>query len=104
MDKVLFASLDLSKPADLAKWQGHVAKRQAEVATPEDQLKLAQAELAKAQEKLAKLAKTSTVPTEPAPAPAPEGQREGLSKSESDQWKAGAAVIRKLSLSKNPTK
>jgi hypothetical protein len=92
MDRVLFASLDLSKPADLAKWQGHVAKRQAEKKVqPGDELAKAQADLKAAQEKLAKIQKSSG---------APEGT-EGddaqtsslLSKSEQAQFEAGKKAM-----------
>lgn len=108
MDKVMFASLDLSKPADLAKWQGHVAKRQAEIAKaqakPESELEQAKAELAKAQEKLAKLTKASGAPTEEKPEAGPADTSAGLSKSESAQMKAAREAIRKMGLGKSPAK
>lgn len=97
MDKVLFASLDLSKPADLAKWQGHVAKRQAEInkAQPTNELAKAQAELKAAQEKLAKLQKASGAPVEPAPGDSTP-PAVGLSKAEADLFKAGREAARKF--------
>lgn len=100
MDRVLLASLDLSKPADLAKWQGHVAKRQAEIkkageAQPTE-LEKAQAELKKAQEALAKLQKASGAPVEGAPAPESEPNSVGLSKAEKDQFAAGREAARKF--------
>lgn len=108
MDKVMFASLDLSKPADLAKWQGHVAKRQAELAKaqakPEDELAKAKADLAKAQEALAKLTKASGAPTEEKPDAGPTDTSVGLSKSEKAQMEAARAAVQKLGLSKRPAK
>ncbi len=102
MDKVLFASLDLGKPADLAKWQGHVAKRQAEIAkaaaaadTPEAKLAAAQDELKKAQEKLAKLQKASGAPADSITNPST-NPTVGLSKGEQDQMKAGRDAMRKF--------
>lgn len=56
-DKVLFASLDLSVPADLAKWQAHVAKKTAEQ-KPEPNA----AEIAKLQAQIAKLQGRSAAP------------------------------------------
>lgn len=100
MDKVLLASLDLGKPADLAKWQGHVAKRQAEMKkaqeTPETMLATAQAELKKAQELVAKLQKVSGAPTEPAPAQNDSSPSVGLTKAEADLFKAGREIARKF--------
>lgn len=100
MDRVLFASLDLSKPADLAKWQGHVAKRQAEIqkangGAQQTELEKAQAELKKAQEALAKLQKASGAPVEGAPAEE-QTPSVGLSKAEKDQFAAGREAARKF--------
>lgn len=100
MDKVLFASLDLNKPADLAKWQGHVAKRQAEIqkanGNQPSELDKAKAELAKAQEALAKLQKASGAPVEGAPAEGEQTPSVGLSKAEKDQFAAGREAARKF--------
>jgi hypothetical protein len=99
MDKVLFASLDLSKPADIAKWQGHVAKRQSQIAaaseTDEQKLAKAQAELKKAQDALAKLQKGSNAPVNTKPEDGGEPQV-GLAKSEQDQMKAGRDAMKKF--------
>lgn len=99
MDKVLFASLDLSKPSDLAKWQGHVAKRQAEIAKAQvpqqTELEKAQAELKKAQETLAKLQKASGAPVEGEQKP-DETPAVGLSKAEKDLFAAGRAIAKKF--------
>lgn len=115
MDKILFAQLDLSKPADLAKWAGHVAKRQEQIqkaeavrkaaeagSTPE--IQKAQAELKAAQEKLAKLEKSTSAPVgdvgggdgDPAPV-----ERVGLNKSESAQWAAGRMAVQAMGLGKS---
>lgn len=100
MDRVLLASLDLSKPADLAKWQGHVAKRQAQIAaaaeTPEQKLAKAEADLKKAQEQVAKLSKASNAGADPAPSGDAPTERVGMQKSESDQFAAGKAAMRKF--------
>lgn len=104
MDKVLFASLDLSKPSDLAKWQGHVAKRQAEIQKAQagaggnqpTELEKAQAELKKAQEALAKLQKASGAGADPAPEGGEQTQSVGLTKAEADLFKAGREAARKF--------
>lgn len=100
MDKVLLASLDLSKPSDLAKWQGHVAKRQAQIAaaaeTDEQKLAKAQAELKKAQEQVAKLSKASNAGADPAPASESAPGSVGLTKSEADLFAAGRKLMRKF--------
>lgn len=99
MDRVLFASLDLSKPADLAKWQGHVTKRQAAIAaaaeTDEQKLAKARADLKVAEEKLAKLQKASGAGSDPVPTGEPQTQDSVLSKSEAEQMKRGRAIMRK---------
>lgn len=102
MDKVLLASLDLTKPADLAKWQGHVAKRQAEIAkaeadaaTPEAKLEAAQAELKKAQDKLAKIQKSSNVADGADPEAGDDKvSNVGLKKAEASQFAAGKKAMR----------
>lgn len=80
-DKVLFASLDLSKPADVQKWQEHIAKRAAERKASEDP---AQAELRgqieKLQAKLEKMQKGTTAGEEPNVSPEPTGFMAGLAK------------------------
>lgn len=106
MDKVLFASLDLSKPSDLAKWQGHVAKRQAEIqkaqagngGAQQTELEKAQAELKKAQDALAKLQKASGAGADAAADNGGEDEKPivGLSKAEKSQYAAGRAAARKF--------
>lgn len=84
MDKVLFASLDLSKPADILKWQGHLAKKvPAKSATAEELLAKAQADLDAATEQLAKLQKASNQPAGTPTGAAPESNST-LSKSQND--------------------
>lgn len=67
-DRVLFASLDMSKPADVAKWQAHLtkqaeARKQAEAANPNAD------EIAKLQEQIRKLQGAPVDGSEPVTTP-----------------------------------
>lgn len=90
-ETLLFKSLDLSKPGDLAKWQAHLAKR----AKPADSQDLNATEITRLEGEIARLKKASS-------APAADGKPEGdvtvgnLQKSEAASYKAGRDAMRKF--------
>jgi len=88
-EKVLLKSLDLSKPADIATWRAHLAKKAA--GAPKTELEKAQAQLAKAQADLAKILGASNQPTGDAP-PAEGQDNTGLSKAQADQFALGRKI------------
>lgn len=94
-EMVLFKSLNLSKPADIAKWQSHLAKREAN-ASPEAKAKAD--EIAKLKEQLRKMEGASNQPKAGGNGKDEETPVEigGLSKAESALFDSGRKVGKAL--------
>lgn len=65
LEKVLFSSLDMSKPADIQKWQAHLAKKAAKAEGDDPNA----AQIQKLEKELAKLKKAPTASGEPTSTP-----------------------------------
>lgn len=93
MAKSMLATLDFSKPSDVAKWQGYLAKRKKVEAKPAPEAEALKAELEKTKAELAKLQKSSNVPEGDKPEPKGDAL---LSKAERDEMEMGRKIAQAL--------
>jgi hypothetical protein len=94
-ETVLFKSLDLAKPADLKRWQDHLAKKAALAKAVEQGQDPNAAEIARLEGEIARLKKGSSAPVTPQPEK-PETTVGNLQKAEAAQFEAGRKAMRKF--------